>query len=288
MNEAVQKDLKLTATQTQKLQQIEETMRAKRREMFEGAGEERPDPQTVMAAMTTLRRQQDAAIAKVLDKSQKTRLSEIELQRDGIVAVARKEIATKLKITAVQSKKIQAIIDDMRIAQRTLMPQFGGGPPGGGGFPGGGGPPPGGPGGGDFGGGPPPGGGPGGDGPFPGGPPGGGEGGFPGGPPQGEGGRGFPGGGPPGAGPDFNNPEMRAQFAKMREAQDKLQTTATKKIKAVLTKDQKAAFDEMLGEPFDLSTLRRGPGGPGGGSQDRATTKGTQSQAKTKARRETQ
>jgi hypothetical protein len=61
----------------------------------------------------------------------------------------------------------------------------------------------------------------------------------------------------------------------MREAQEKIRATATEKIAKVLTKDQSAAFDKMLGKPFDLSKLRPGPGpgrgpGPGGPPPDGA------------------
>src|SRR5262245_38866898 len=95
-------------------------------------------------------RDQEAGVAKILDKSQKNRLSEIELQREGLLAVAKPDVAAKLKLTASQSEKVKFIIDEMRQAQREAMPAPPGGfrgpgegpPPGDGPFPGGG-PPPG-------------------------------------------------------------------------------------------------------------------------------------------------
>jgi hypothetical protein len=58
----------------------------------------------------------------------------------------------------------------------------------------------------------------------------------------------------------------------MREAQEKIRASATKKIEEILTKDQKATLDKMFGKPFDFSTIRRGPGPggpPPGGPDDR-------------------
>ena len=253
---SVQEDLGLTEKQKAQLKRLDTSLAQKRREAFAGAGQGPPDPQAMMSAMTSLRRDYDAAVSKLLNKRQKDRLAQLELQREGLLAVARTEVSTKLKLTTAQSKKVKAIVDEMRRSQASLMP----GPPGGGpGGPFGGGPPGGGPGG-PFGGGPPggppPGGGPPGGGPFGGGgpPPGGGA--SPDdGPPPGPGGGQFGGGGAaanaetaPGAGPAHPEPDPADattpmagrpvvgrpvvgrrtsiarsfhRFAKMREAQEK-------------------------------------------------------------------
>ena len=153
---------------------------------------------------------------------------------------------------------MKTLVDELRQAERRLRPRPPGGGPGGPGGPGGG-PPPGDEQGGFPGGGLPPGGDQ--EGFAPGGlPPG--EEGFPGGGPPPDGGQGgFAGGGPPpGDRPDFNSDEFRAQFARMRQEQEKVRKTALDGIGEVLTQDQKAAFNKMLGKPFDLAQLRPGPG----------------------------
>jgi hypothetical protein len=48
----------------------------------------------------------------------------------------------------------------------------------------------------------------------------------------------------------------------MRQDQEKVRKTALDGIGDVLTDDQKAAFNKMLGKPFDLAQLRPGPGNP--------------------------
>jgi hypothetical protein len=209
----------------------------------------------MMTAMNALRREQEAGAAKILTQAQKARITQIELQREGLLAVARREVSSKLKVTAAQAKKIKSALDEMRQSMAQAMPAPPGGFPGPGGGPGGpgGGPPPDGgpgPGFGGPGGGPPPDAGPGGPG-----------GGFGGPPPDGL--PGGPGGGP--GGPNFDNPEMRAMFTKMREAQEKARKDASEKIGKILTTDQNQAFEKLLGKPFDVSKLRPGP--PGGGPQ---------------------
>jgi hypothetical protein len=70
----------------------------------------------------------------------------------------------------------------------------------------------------------------------------------------------------------------------MREAQEKVRATASKKIDEVLTSDQKAAFDKVLGKPFDFSALRPGPM-PGGPPEGAPSTNDGKTQPKTKSRR---
>ena len=72
--------------------------------------------------MESINRDQEQGIARILDKDQAKRLGEIELQREGIFAVARAPIAKKLKLTSDQTTKVKTIIDEMRKAQFAAMP----------------------------------------------------------------------------------------------------------------------------------------------------------------------
>jgi Spy/CpxP family protein refolding chaperone len=289
----IQKELGLTEKQKSQLKKLDTTMSQKRRQMFTRTRSRQgnTDPEKMRTSMDSLRREQEEAISNILEPKQKTRLGEIELQREGIFAVARTDVAKKLKLTSTQTDKIKTIVDQMRQDERAAMPRPpegsqgpgsgfpGGGPPGENGFQGDG--PPGGglPGEGGFQGGGPPG-----EGDFPGGgPPG--EAGFQGGGPPGE--AGFQGGGPPGRGrPDFGNDELRAQFETMRKQQEKIRATATKQISEVLTAEQKTFFSKMQGKPFDLSSLRDGPSnGPGNSTRATRSTGRIKAQTKQRARR---
>jgi hypothetical protein len=46
----------------------------------------------------------------------------------------------------------------------------------------------------------------------------------------------------------------------MRQEWEQVRKSALDQIGQVLTAEQKAAFDSMLGKPFDLAQLRPGPG----------------------------
>jgi Spy/CpxP family protein refolding chaperone len=293
---AVQKELGLTEKQKAQIKKVESSLAQKRRQAFAKAREDQVEPQDMRKMMEGLGREQRDAVAKVLEPKQKTRLTEIELQQEGVLAVARKDVASKLKLTAAQSEQVEKIEEDMRQAERNTMPGPGpGGPPGFGrrraqrnqpgaegdaAAPGGG--PPGEPG--VFpGGGPPPG-----EGAFPdgGGPPG--EGGFPGGggPPPGEGA--FPGaGGPPGGPPDFNNEEMRARFEEMRREREKVRSTAISQINTVLSAEQKSEFKKLQGKPFELASLRPGPG-PGTSPRTGRAGNRNRPQSRTRTRRGTE
>ncbi len=262
----IQKELGLTEKQKSQLKKLDTTMSQKRRQMFTRTRSRQgnTDPEKMRTSMDSLRREQEEAVSKILEPKQKTRLGEIELQREGIFAVARTDVAKKLKLTSTQTDKIKTIVDQMRQDERVAMPRPpegsqgpGGGPPGENGFQGGG--------------------------PPSGGPPG--EGGFPGGGPPGE--NGLQGGGPPGGGrPDFGSDEFRAQFDKMRKQQEKIRTTATKQITEVLTAEQKTSFNKMQGKPFDLSSLRDGPSnGPRNSTRATRSAGRTKAQTKQRARR---
>ncbi len=119
---AVQKELALSESQKSKLKKLDAGMVQKRRQSFSRRGQGEFDPEKMQSAMDKLRREQEEGIAKILDKKQKERLAEIELQREGIFAVARPDVAKKLKLTSDQTAKVKSIVEEMRKAEREAMP----------------------------------------------------------------------------------------------------------------------------------------------------------------------
>src|SRR5208337_146795 len=149
----IQKELGLTEKQKSQLKKLDTTMSQKRRQMFTRTRSRQgdTDPEKMRTSMDSLRSEQAEAISKILEPKQKTRLGEIELQREGIFAVARTDVAKKLKLTSTQTDQIKTIVDQMRQDERVAMPRPpegsqgpGSGPPGENGLQGGG-PPSGGP-----------------------------------------------------------------------------------------------------------------------------------------------
>lgn len=62
-------------------------------------------------------RLQRAAVAKLLSPAQRNRLQQIEWQREGWLALARPEVAGKVKLAGPQVAQIRAIVQRMRRAQ---------------------------------------------------------------------------------------------------------------------------------------------------------------------------
>jgi hypothetical protein len=62
-----------------------------------------------MAIIADLRRENEEALARVLDQSQRKRLAQIALQLEGPLAITRPEIDARLNLDDIQSVQIQAL-----------------------------------------------------------------------------------------------------------------------------------------------------------------------------------
>jgi Spy/CpxP family protein refolding chaperone len=120
---AVQKELKLTESQKSQYRKLQTTVGQKMRTAFSRPRQGRSDPEKMRTQMEAINKEQEKGIARILKEEQAKRLGEIELQREGIFAVARSPIAKKLKLTSDQSKQIKTIVDEMHEAQFAAMPR---------------------------------------------------------------------------------------------------------------------------------------------------------------------
>jgi hypothetical protein len=116
---SVQKELKLNEEQKTKVYNFARTASQKHRDlmqkmMFGGNA----NPQAMMQASWQVRQENDKAIAQILEPKQKERLDQIVLQHEGPLAVARPEIAAKLRLNETQQEYVQGILVEMR---RELM-----------------------------------------------------------------------------------------------------------------------------------------------------------------------
>ena len=287
--------IKLTPRQKTAMKEHADGMMEQFREIGQQMRGARGNPemqQQIQASMAELSQQNQEGLGQILTKKQLQRLDQVELQIEGPTAVAKEDVAHRLKLSESQMTKIAAVMDQMGEAEGKARSEafagMGRGGPGMGG----------------------PGGGPGGNNA-----PGGNN---------GNGNAAAPGGGrnrgnrnaPPAAGADPNaqpaaapapapapnappadaaapapggggrgnrpqqTPEQReamtALFTKMGETSDKIREDAEAKIGKILSATQRNAFDKMLGVPADLVSLvpenglggfggfGRGPGGPGG------------------------
>ena len=74
--------------------------------------------------MAKMQKQTDAIYAEVLKKDQVERLRQIDLRRQGQLAVLRPEIASKIGITDMQQEKIQAAQQEINAEMRESMPDI--------------------------------------------------------------------------------------------------------------------------------------------------------------------
>lgn len=128
----VQKELKLTSKQTAQLKESIAELDVKRRELIQNSMPGLPGPngggqappgnrQIVASSADPLAAESEQAIAEILEPRQMTRLRQIALQQEGLIAVAREEIADKINLSIPQREAIAAIQEDMRQAQQELM-----------------------------------------------------------------------------------------------------------------------------------------------------------------------
>ncbi len=114
----VQKELKMTPPQLEKLETAQATMQETIQKIMQDAGgpmafrDMTPEDRTkFMAQMQAV---QAKATSDLLDTTQQARLKQLSLQQEGPNALARKDVADQLKLTADQRKAIE---DANRAAQ---------------------------------------------------------------------------------------------------------------------------------------------------------------------------
>jgi hypothetical protein len=108
---AVQEELKLTDVQKKKIRELNDGFDKKRREsadrLIKAKGEGELDQGALMAMIEDLRRENEEALSRIFDKRQRERVAQISLQLEGLMAVTRPEIATKLNLDEYQLQQIQ-------------------------------------------------------------------------------------------------------------------------------------------------------------------------------------
>jgi hypothetical protein len=251
---SVQKELKLTDAQGQKIARIDGQLK-KEVEQARNLLAPKPDPgggplvlspemaragmEEMKQATQALHAEADVAVMRELQRAQRTRLEQIKLQADGPLAFERPEVLERLNLQAPQVELIQAILAD----GRGQMEQSGGpvmrtaGPMPGPGF-----------------------------GPGPG--PGAGDGAGAGARSRpvagaGAGSSAGPGGAPPSpedlkkkvTSKEFQD-QLKAQFEKRRKETQGVRDRMMQAIGQVLSRGQRANYRKLLGEPFDLKPLQ--------------------------------
>jgi Spy/CpxP family protein refolding chaperone len=121
MNEGVQKELKISDDQKDKLKDITDKQREKMREQFAAirdGGE--VDREQMQATMKELAESGERAIKQVLNADQQKRLKQIVWQQAGAMVFLDKEYAAELKITADQTEQLKKIGEEFQEDMRAL------------------------------------------------------------------------------------------------------------------------------------------------------------------------
>jgi len=123
-NASVQTEIKATDEQKEKITELTTKQGEKMRDLFQGGGFDQ-------AKMTELRaennKEADKLAKEILKPDQLKRYNEIAIQDAGVMAFARDDVVTTLKLTADQKDKLKALGQDYQKDLAELMPMRGGG-----------------------------------------------------------------------------------------------------------------------------------------------------------------
>jgi len=124
----VQTELNMTPHQISVLDTKQQEVRGAMQDLFQaGGGPQNMSPEDRQKMMTKVQEIQSKAVSDILDTKQMVRYHQLELQQQGIGAVGRnKELATKLDLTADQTKQIADIQRQARQEMQAAMQTAGG------------------------------------------------------------------------------------------------------------------------------------------------------------------
>jgi hypothetical protein len=108
---ALQTELKLSDAQKKAIREMNAGFDQRRRDAAKGLMDlpRGLDQEALLAMIADLRRENEEALARVLDKPQRERLAQVALQLEGPMAVTRPEIAARLNLADTQLLQIQAL-----------------------------------------------------------------------------------------------------------------------------------------------------------------------------------
>ncbi|HZP80337.1 MAG TPA: hypothetical protein VFB21_01745 [Chthonomonadaceae bacterium] len=130
--ESVQKELKMTQPQIEKLDSKQQEVRAQMQELFQNSGGfQNMSPEDRQKLFAKSQEIQHKAVADILDTTQMKRFEQLELQQQGPSALMRKDIADRLKLTEAQRSKLAEIQQQAMSEMRALFQSGNGGGPGG-------------------------------------------------------------------------------------------------------------------------------------------------------------
>jgi Spy/CpxP family protein refolding chaperone len=120
-NEQVQKAVKITEEQADKIRDINDELREERGKLFEGGRDAGGDQNAVREKMQELTASATKKLNEVLDATQQKRLMGVQIQINGANAVMDPAISKELSVTDDQKKKLEEVSQSNRDAMRELF-----------------------------------------------------------------------------------------------------------------------------------------------------------------------
>jgi Spy/CpxP family protein refolding chaperone len=120
-NEQVQKAVKITEEQADKIKDINDELREERGKLFEGGRDAGGDRDAVREKMQELTASATKKLNEVLDATQQKRLMGVQIQLNGANAVMDPAIGKELNVTEDQKKKLEEVSRSNRDAMRELF-----------------------------------------------------------------------------------------------------------------------------------------------------------------------
>jgi hypothetical protein len=115
-NKSVQQELKLDASQTEKMNKYAEETMAKRREQFQGLQDlpQEKRREKMQEMMKTANEENQKAIKEILKPEQVTRFNQIELQSRRFAAFADPAVREKMRFTEEQASQIRSLSESFQ------------------------------------------------------------------------------------------------------------------------------------------------------------------------------
>ncbi|MFQ3586845.1 MAG: hypothetical protein SNJ76_04165 [Fimbriimonadaceae bacterium] len=120
MRSDVQAELKLTADQRTRLEQMQERMRQQMMERMQSGGM-MGDREAMQAEFRRMQEETTRQVNSILTADQQKRLKEISIQMAGARAVMREDVAKELGITADQKTRLDRLQEAQRAANQSIM-----------------------------------------------------------------------------------------------------------------------------------------------------------------------
>jgi hypothetical protein len=126
----VQKELKMTQPQIDKVPTKQQEVRSQMQDLFQNGGGQNASPEERQQMFAKVQGIQEKAVEDILTNDQLKRYHQLELQQQfqmmGPAALMRKDIAEKLKLTDDQRSKLGAIQEDVQSQMRDMFQNGGG------------------------------------------------------------------------------------------------------------------------------------------------------------------